>query len=94
MTLPTPLRCSFPGCKNFADHTHHVVYDPDVTKPLCRKHHEDITIINGIQGRKYRRSLSRKQRFFIWYGFLEGRFKPKRTKKALEYLQEWDTPLR
>lgn len=89
MTLPAPLRCSFPGCSEFADHHHHVVYDPDVIKPLCRKHHEDITIINGIHGRKYRQRLSRKQRFFVWYRFLDRTFKPRRTKKALEYLEEW-----
>jgi len=34
-------------------HEHHITYDPPVTKYLCIQHHEEITIINGQQARKY-----------------------------------------
>jgi len=66
---------------------HHAVYDPyGVIKPLCRKHHEDITIINGIQARKKHRKLRNNERWAIWYAWQRGELKPRRTKKALEWL--------
>jgi hypothetical protein len=74
----------------FADHTHHVTYNPEVTKPLCRPHHEEITILNGQQARKVRHELSNKHRWWIWFQWLEGKLKVRRTKKALEYIEEWD----
>jgi hypothetical protein len=93
------VSCSFPGCPDPAEHTHHITYDPSVTKPLCRKHHEDITIINGQQARKNRRKrnwresqylrLSNKHRWWIWFQWLNGTLKPRRTKKALEWLKDW-----
>src|SRR5208282_2009120 len=83
--------CFFPGCTRLADHQHHIVYFPEeVTKPLCRPHHEEITILNGQQGRKCRHELSNSHRWWIWYRWLEGRLKPRRTAQALEYLEEWD----
>jgi arylamine N-acetyltransferase len=84
------MNCHFPTCDEPADHRHHVTYQPEVIFPLCRKHHEDITILNGQQARKYRRKLSNKQRWFIWYRFLAGEMKPRRTKKAMEYIKPWD----
>jgi hypothetical protein len=89
MVLPAPPRCSFPGCTNSALHDHHITYDPEVIKPLCRLHHEEITIINGIQARKYRRGLSNKHRWWAWYQWTQGKLKPRRTKKAMEYLEDW-----
>lgn len=90
MTLPTPLRCSFPGCLEFGDHGHHIVYDPDVIKPLCVKHHEEITMLNGLQARRIRRALTRKHRWWIWFRWTEGKLKPRRTKRALEWVVAWD----
>lgn len=69
-------------------HRHHVTYQPEVIKLLCVKHHEEITMINGIQGRKYRRSLSNKHRWWIWFQWIEGKLKPRRTQKAMEYIEE------
>jgi hypothetical protein len=86
--LPSPPRCEFPGCDEFPMHGHHVTYNPEVIKPLCVKHHEEITIINGIQGRKYRTSLSNKHRWWIWYHWLRGELKPRKTQKAMEYIEE------
>ncbi len=88
--LPAPERCFFVGCSEFADHTHHVTYNPEVTKPLCHRHHEEITILNGQQARKVRHELSNKHRWWIWFQWLEGKVKVRRTKKALEYIEEWD----
>jgi hypothetical protein len=89
--LPAPRRCFFPGCGKFPDHDHHIVYFPDeVKKPLCRSHHEEITIINGQQARKYRHGLSNNHRWWIWHQWLEGKLRPRRTRKALEYIEEWD----
>jgi len=83
--------CFFPGCARLADHHHHLVYFPEeVKKPLCRPHHEEITILNAQQARKCRHELSNKQRWWIWYQWLGGKLKPRRTAKALEYLEEWD----
>lgn len=83
--------CFFPGCIKLADHQHHIIYFPEeVTKPLCRQHHEEITILNGQQARKCRHELSNSHRWWIWYQWLEGKLKPRRTARALEYLEEWD----
>ena len=69
------VKCSYPDCGADADHLHHVTYQPVVIKPLCRPHHEEITIINGQQARKNRRfgdwrnnkyvKLSNKYRWWI-----------------------------
>ena len=85
-------RCCYPTCGQYADHRHHVTYMPEVIKPLCRAHHEDITIINGQQARKYRRGLSNKHRWWIWLQWREGKLKPRRTRKALDYIAVWDRP--
>ena len=89
MTLPEPPRCVFPSCLEWARHDHHVTYDPPVTKGLCVRHHEEITIVNGQQARKYRRSLSNNHRWWIWFQWIEGKLKARRTRKALEYTEEW-----
>lgn len=90
MILPTPTRCSFPGCHEFADHDHHIVYDPDVVTPLCVRHHKEITMLNGIRARKIRRCLSRKYRWWIWFQWIGGTLRPGRTKRALEWVRDWD----
>ena len=85
--------CVFPNCGKRAEHTHHIVYFPEeVTQPLCRLHHEEITILNGQQGRKYRHGLSNKHRWWIWFNWLDGNLKVRRTRKAMEYIAEWDRP--
>jgi hypothetical protein len=88
-TMPEPPRCAFPSCTNWGGHDHHITYDPPVTKRLCVRHHEEITIINGQQARKYRRTLSNKHRWWIWFQWIEGKLKARRTQKALEYTGEW-----
>jgi hypothetical protein len=91
--MPEPPRCDFPGCPEYAAHRHHVVYDPEpVIKPLCKRHHEEITHLNGQQARKYRVTLSYKFRWRIWYEWRAGKLKPRRTQKALEWTSEWDKP--
>jgi hypothetical protein len=89
--MPEPPRCAFPRCPVPARHEHHITYDPPVTKDLCIPHHKEITIINGQQARKYRRELSAKHRWWIWFQWIEGKLKARRTQKALEYIGEWDT---
>jgi hypothetical protein len=89
MTLPEPPRCGFPSCTDWGVHEHHITYEPPVTKRLCVRHHEEITIINGQQARKYRRSLSNKHRWWIWFQWIEGKLNARRTRKALEYTEEW-----
>ena len=83
-------QCSFRDCPELADHTHHITYHPEVTKPLCRPHHEEITILNGQHARKVRHELSNRHRWWIWYQWIEGKLKVRRTKKAWEYIEEWD----
>ena|SRR5437899_6870688 len=90
MLLPSPERCCYPGCSALAHHQHHVTYIPEVIKPLCRPHHEEITILNGQQARKYRRGLSNRHRWWIWFQWFAGKLKGRRTRKALEYISEWD----
>jgi hypothetical protein len=87
--MPEPPRCAFPSCTDWGEHDHHITYEPPVTKRLCVRHHEEITIINGQQARKYRRSLSNKHRWWAWYQWIEGKLKARRTRKALEYTEEW-----
>lgn len=73
-----------------AGHQHHVTYDPEVVRLLYRRHHEDITIINGQQARKYRRSSSNRHRWWTWYQWLRGELKRRRTSLAMEYIEDWD----
>jgi len=87
--LPEPPRCEFPGCKEWADHRHHIVYNPDVVTNLCFRHHEEITFLNGQQGRKIRHQLSNRHRWFIWYQFIGGR-KVRRTRKSREWTEGWE----
>jgi len=83
--------CCYPGCIEFGGHQHHVTYDPECKKPLCDKHHREITHLNGIQSRKYNYAkLTNKFRWWIWYQWLEGKLKPRRTRKAQEWTNEWD----
>lgn len=56
---------------------------------MCRRHHEEITILNGQQARKVHHQLSNKHRWRIWFQWREGKSKVRRTKKALEYIAEW-----
>lgn len=88
VVITQPPRCAFPGCKEFATERHHITYEPEVVKNLCAKHHDEITIVNGQQARKYKTPLSNKHRWWIWYQWLEGGLKPRRTQKALEYIDE------
>jgi hypothetical protein len=87
--LPEPPRCVFPGCPEWADHPHHVTYEPEVIKLLCFGHHEQITFLNGQQARKYRTVLSNKFRWWIWYQWIAGKLKPRRTQKAREWTEDW-----
>lgn len=90
MILPTPTSCSFPGCIKFSHDDHHITYEPEVIKPLCRKHHEDITIINRAQAGKIKAPLSNRHRWWIWRQWIEGKLKPRRTRGALAYVSKWD----
>jgi len=89
LVMPELPRCSFPSCTDWGEHDHHITHDPPVTKRLCVRHHEEIIIINGQQARKYRRSLSNKHRWWIWFQWIEGKLKARRIRKALEYTEEW-----
>jgi hypothetical protein len=93
-----PRRCEFPGCTRHGDHRHHIVYRPEeVVRRLCCEHHAEITMLNGIHGRRVRHQLSNDHRWWIWRQWTGGKLKPRRTRKALEYIQEWgrkpDSPL-
>jgi hypothetical protein len=87
--LSEPPRCAFPSCRKWGDHRHHVTYDPEKIKWLCFGHHEQITILNGQQARKYRRALSNKFRWWIWYAWIRGELKVRRTQKSLEWTEDW-----
>ena len=88
--LPELPRCVFPGCGEWGDHRHHITYDPKVIKDLCFRHHEEITILNGQQARKYRGHLSNKHRWWIWYAWTRGELRVRRrTRKALEWTENW-----
>jgi hypothetical protein len=82
--------CFFPSCMELAKHTHHVTYKPEVTKPLCVRHHKEITILNGQHGRRVRHRLSNGHRWYIWYQWMAGKMKIRRTRKSQEYLNSWD----
>ena len=84
------MKCIFTTCSASAIDGHHITYIPSVTVGLCRRHHEDITIINGQQARKYHRELSNKHRWFIWYKWLDGSIRPRRTKLAMEWIATFD----
>ena len=91
MMLPEPMRCCFPGCTEFGGHKHHVTYNPEYTQPLCEKHHKEITHLNGIQSRKYHYvKLTNRFRRWIWFQWLDGKLRPRRTRKAQEWTNEWD----
>src|SRR5260370_34749028 len=88
--MPEPPRCAYPGCLAWGAHNHHITYDPEVKKWLCVRHHEEITILNGQQGRKYGRGLSNKHRGRIWYQWTQGKLKVRRTRLSLEWIEEWE----
>lgn len=86
--LPEPPRCEFPRCQEWSNHRHHVTYNPEVVKLLCFEHHEQITMLDGQQSRKYHYvKLSNKHRWKIWYLWTEGKLKPRCTRKALEWTE-------
>jgi hypothetical protein len=91
--MPEPPRCAFPGCQEWCSHNHHITYDPEVTKRLCVRHHEEITILNGQQARKYRVPLSNKFRWRIWFQWTQGKMKVRRTRKSLEWTEGWQDQL-
>jgi len=47
-------------------------------------------MLNGIHGRRVRHQLSNNHRWWIWYGWLKGELKLRRTRKAREYVEAWD----
>jgi hypothetical protein len=67
------MKCSVEGCNNEGTNNHHITYDPEVKKPLCQSHHEEITAIYSNQGYWQRHPLSNKQRWKLWFLFVEGR---------------------
>lgn len=79
MLLPQLAKCAKPGCTTFGTEKHHITYDPEVTVMLCQKHHEEITAINGVDARKYRRDLSNKHRWFLYYQWRDGKRKARRS---------------
>lgn len=87
-------QCFYPNCERPAAHDHHVTYKPPVTKPLCRQHHEDITIINcNRAARRFGaikfQKLSNKYRWWIWFQWIEGNLEPIRTPGALKWIAKW-----
>jgi hypothetical protein len=89
--LPEPTRCSFTGCTEFGGHQHHITYDPEWKEPLCESHHKEITHLNAIQSRKYHYiKLSNRFRRWIWFQWIEGKLKPRRTRKAQEWTDDWN----
>jgi hypothetical protein len=64
-----------------------------VKKGLCVRHHKEITMLNGQQARKYHVHLSNNFRWWIWYAWLRGELKVRRTRKALEWTDAWDRPV-
>ena len=46
-------------------------------------------MLNGQQARKYRHELSNKHGWWIWYQWIDGKLKPRRTRKALEWSESW-----
>jgi hypothetical protein len=86
--LLTSYQCAFPGCKEFGEENHHITYSPEVTKRLCKVHHEEITILNTQRGGKLRHAVSNKDRWRIWFQWIQGKLKVRRTKKAMEYIEQ------
>ena len=48
-------------------------------------------IINRAKAGKQKSPLSNRQRWWIWYQWIEGRLKPRRTRGAPEYVSEWES---
>ena len=68
-----------------------MTYTPEVIKPLCEKHHDEITMLNMQQGRKVRHSMSNQHRWYIWYQWIKGEKRVRRTRKSLEQLVDWQS---
>jgi hypothetical protein len=89
-----PAKCAFPGCDKWAEHRHHITYQPEVTCRLCDPHHQEITILNGQQARKCRHTLSNKHRWWIWNRWIKGQKNVRRTQRSLEWINQWqDRPM-
>ena len=77
---PVFCNCAFPGCDRDGIQRHHVTYVPEVVKPLCDLHHGQITAIHGMESRRYHyRELSNNHRWHMWYGFIKGEIKPRKS---------------
>ncbi len=66
---------------------HHVTYEPEVIRDLCRRHHEDITIVNTNRAEQTRRKLTNAERWELWNGWLAGKIQPVRTPNALAWIE-------
>ena len=82
------IRCYHPNCTKMGEEKHHITYSPEVTVLLCKKHHVQITIINGQQARRIHSELSNRHRWWIWYQWLSGKLHARRTERALEWIAE------
>jgi len=80
------MKCSVNGCNLQGLENHHVTYIPEVIKPLCSEHHRKITAINSHEVRKKHNrnkykgyfgevKISNKQRWFLWYKFINNEIK-------------------
>lgn len=82
------IRCYHPNCVSIGAEEHHITYEPPVIVLLCKKHHEQITIINGQQSRKIHEQLSNRHRWWIWYQWLAGKIHARKTARAMAYISD------
>jgi len=73
------MKCAFLGCEETENlELHHIVYPDGPTACFCPDHHLQLTVINSHKARKQRSGLSRKQRWYLYYNFIEGKLKKPR----------------
>lgn len=83
------MKCKFLGCEETENlEGHHVIYPDGPLAFLCAKHHLWLTAINSHQARKQKKALTEKQRWYLFYNFIEGKLKkPRITKLDREWMK-------
>lgn len=85
-------KCFVKSCEKISEHNHHVTYKPPMLRPLCRIHHEDITIVNTNWAWRIKKKLSTEVRKMLWEKWLKGEIHPERTPEALAWISKWRKP--
>jgi hypothetical protein len=81
--MPNLMRCYKPGCRRAGSECYVIAFEPYSTVKLCKRHYEEITLINTLMQTEYERYTTNDFfRWHIWYRWLHGELKVRKTGKT------------